>query len=83
MGFYSTPFIVLTDTFSGKFLYGGDVGRGHVFCNQISQLTPVLTSIRGTDISPHMGIDIVLYDTISGCVHHTQIDLGMSNGVEH
>jgi hypothetical protein len=26
--FYSTPFVFFTDTFTGKFLCGGDVGRG-------------------------------------------------------
>ena len=33
--FYSTPFVFLTDTFTGKFLCGGDVGRGHSFRNDV------------------------------------------------
>jgi hypothetical protein len=34
--FYSTPFVFLTDAFTGKFLCGGDVGRGHSFRNNVS-----------------------------------------------
>ena len=34
--FHSTPFVVLTDTFTGEFLCGGDVGRGHLSSQRIS-----------------------------------------------
>jgi hypothetical protein len=36
----STPFVFLTDTFTGKFLCGRDVGRGHPFCNDVVQNNP-------------------------------------------
>jgi hypothetical protein len=63
--FYSTPLVFLTDTFTGKFLCGRDVGRGHLFGNEISQLHSRLTSIRRNNIHPHIGIDIVLQDTLT------------------
>ena len=31
MGFDSTPFVFLTDTFTGEVLYGKDIGDGHFF----------------------------------------------------
>ena len=34
--FHSTPFVFLTDAFTGEFLCGGDVGRGHSFRNDVS-----------------------------------------------
>jgi hypothetical protein len=34
--FNSTPFIFLTDTFTGEFLCGGEVGRGYFLGNDIS-----------------------------------------------
>jgi hypothetical protein len=33
--FYSTPFVSLADTFTGKFLCGRDVGGVHSFRNRI------------------------------------------------
>jgi len=32
---YSTPFVFLADTFTGKFLGFGNVGRGHSFRNYV------------------------------------------------
>jgi hypothetical protein len=29
--FYSTPFVFITDTFTGEVLYGKDIGGGHFF----------------------------------------------------
>ena len=31
MEFDSTPFVFLTDTFTGEVLYGKDIGDGHFF----------------------------------------------------
>jgi hypothetical protein len=37
---HSTPFVFLMDAFTGEFLCVCDLGRGHFFRNQISQLAP-------------------------------------------
>ena len=58
---YSTPFVFLTDTFTGKSLCFCDLGRGHPFRNEVSQLPSFFTSIGPSKICPHMGIDFVLY----------------------
>jgi len=75
--FYSTPFVFITDTFTGKVLCFFQLGSGHLFRSKISQLPTLLIPIRGSNISPHMGIDTVPYDTPSLSVHHTQIELGI------
>ena len=58
---YSTPFVFLTDTFTGKSLCFCDLDRGHPFRNEVSQLPSFFTSIGPSKICPHMGIDFVLY----------------------
>ena len=58
---YSTPFVFLTDTFTGKSLCFCDLGRGHPFRNEVSQVPSFFTSIGPSKICPHMGIDFVLY----------------------
>jgi len=44
--FYSTPFVFFTDTFSGKFLCGFDLGGVHPFRNDVSVFRCVLTFPR-------------------------------------
>ena len=39
---HSTPFVFLTDTFTGKFLCFSDLGRGHPFRNDVSVFHRVL-----------------------------------------
>ena len=63
--FYSTPFAFLTDAFTGEFLCGVDVGRGHIFSSDFSHLTTLFIPVRCGDVSPHMGIDPILYHTTS------------------
>jgi len=60
----SAPFVFLANTCSGKFLCGKKVLRGHKFRRNVSHLGTRLISIRRSDISPHMGIDIILYHFI-------------------
>jgi hypothetical protein len=43
--FYSTPFVFLTDTFTGKFLGVFYSGRGHPFLNDVSVCDCVLVFI--------------------------------------
>ena len=74
--FYSTPFVFLTDTFTGKFLCGRDVGRGHFLRNDVSVVSCGLVPRRCGNVQPHMGVDIVLDDALSVVVHPTQIVLG-------
>ena len=53
------PFVLLTDTFTGKFLCDRDVRGGHFLLKIIPQLGTLLISIRSSNISPHMGTDII------------------------
>jgi hypothetical protein len=75
----STTFVFLADAFTGKFLCLCDLGWGHFFRNNISSLSTEFISIGSTKIYPHMGINIVLRNTLSGGVSHTHIVL--SNGI--
>ena len=72
---YSTPFVLLTDTFKGKLLCCENGGRGHQFRNVMLHINTIFISSGRRKIFPHMGIDIMLYDTLSREVHHTQIEL--------
>jgi hypothetical protein len=40
--FYSTPFVFLTDTFTGEFLCGRDVGGGHKPLDNLAPSFPLM-----------------------------------------
>jgi hypothetical protein len=70
------PLYFFTDTFTGRFFPGFKLGWGHSFRSEVSHFGANLIPIRGSKISPHMGIYIILRNTFSVLVHQTQIVLG-------
>jgi hypothetical protein len=59
--FHSTPFVFLTDAFTGKFLCVSDLSRGHFFYEDVHIFRCGLVPRYCGDVPPHMGIDIILY----------------------
>ena len=57
--FHSTPLVVFTDAFTGEFLCGGEVGRGHLFYEDAHIFRYGLVPRYCGDVPPHMGIDII------------------------
>ena len=68
----STPFVFLTDTFTGKFLCFCDLGRGHFLLQTVNFHRSKEISVHSSNASPYMGIDQILLYTLTILVTHTQ-----------